>query len=155
MICITIAGNPIAAPRPRVRSMQMKDASSPTGFRSFSGAYNPAFYKQYRDIGKLLVMQAATSRCPLTGPVRVNVEIYVPIPTSMSAKKQRFAESKDLRPITRPDVDNYLKTALDLLTGIILRDDSLVVDSRIQKYYSYRPRMEIEVEEMAPDGRLF
>ena len=149
MIQIVIAGDPVAAPRPRVRSVTTKDG------RSFSSTYNPSFYSKYRDVGKLIVMQAVTPRCPLTTAVRVSVEVYIPTPTSMSAKKQRLAESKDLRPITRPDVDNYLKTALDLLTGIILRDDSIVVDSRVQKYYAYRPRMEIEIEELTLDGRLF
>ena len=148
MIKIVIAGEPVAAPRPRVRQVRTKDG------RSFASAYNPAFYSKYRDVGKLLVMQAVDERCPYQEAVRVTVEVHVPIPTSMSGKKQHLALMKVLRPVTRPDCDNYLKTALDLLTGIVLRDDSIVVDARVQKFYSHQPRMEIIIEELSPAGSL-
>ncbi len=38
-------------------------------------------------------------------------------------------------PISRPDIDNYLKQVLDALTGFAFRDDSLVCQAWVAKQY--------------------
>lgn len=59
------------------------------------------------------------------------------------------AESGDIRPITKPDADNYIKAIKDALKSVIWRDDSQVVDLHISKYYSDSPRITVEVTEIA------
>lgn len=49
---------------------------------------------------------------------------------------------------TRPDTDNYVKGILDALNGIVVKDDSKIVDIVAQKFYSDTPRIEAVVSEL-------
>ena len=51
-------------------------------------------------------------------------------------------------PVSKPDWDNLAKAYCDMIQGIILYDDSLVVDGLSQKRYSTKPRIEIEISYM-------
>lgn len=82
----------------------------------------------------------------LTGPVSLVVTAFVPIPKEWSKKKRTKAISGALRPLTKPDWDNYGKVVSDALNGVIYADDKQVVDGRAIKFYSDRPRLEIFVE---------
>jgi Holliday junction resolvase RusA-like endonuclease len=89
--------------------------------------------------------------------VRCTIDIYLPIPKALSKKKAAAAMAGELRPITRPDTSNYVKSAEDSLNGIVFRDDSQIVELIARKWYSDRPRLEIEVstlEAAAPTIRL-
>lgn len=81
---------------------------------------------------------------PLEGALAVTVSAYVPIPKAFSKKKRVQAEAGTLRPVTRPDVDNYLKT-IDGLNGVIWRDDSQIVQLIGLKQYSEKPRLVVIV----------
>ena len=52
------------------------------------------------------------------------------------------------RPTVKPDTDNYIKSTLDGLNGLLWADDNQIVDLVASKFYSDRPRVEIEVEEL-------
>ncbi len=67
----------------------------------------------------------------------------------MSKKRAVAAERGEIRPTTKPDLDNYLKAIKDALKGICWRDDSQVVAYRepFGKYYSAKPRVEVDVLE--------
>lgn len=56
------------------------------------------------------------------------------------------------RPIVKPDTDNYIKSTLDGLNGLLWEDDNQIVKIVAEKYYSDHPRVEIEVEEVNEDG---
>jgi Holliday junction resolvase RusA-like endonuclease len=53
-----------------------------------------------------------------------------------------------LRPTSRPDTDNYIKSVQDALNGIVWKDDSQVVALIADKWYSDKPRIEIDVREV-------
>ncbi len=84
----------------------------------------------------------------LDGALSAVVRAHVAIPASMSKKRREEALSGALRPVTRPDIDNYVKT-LDALNGIVFRDDSQIAQLIASKHYSDRPRLEIELRVMA------
>lgn len=42
--------------------------------------------------------------------------------------------------LTKPDLDNLLKTILDAGTGITWHDDKQIVQIKTAKYYSHSPR---------------
>ena len=69
----------------------------------------------------------------------------VPIPKTWTKKKQRAALDQELLPISTPDLDNYMKAAMDGMNKIVYRDDSLAVIVTGTKIYGTVPRMEITV----------
>ena len=84
----------------------------------------------------------------ITTPCRFKCISYLPIPKSMKPTDQLLAEYGFIRPISKPDFDNLAKTYADMITDVILSDDSLVVDGYSSKYYSWKPRIEITIEYM-------
>ena len=56
-----------------------------------------------------------------------------------------LAEAGYIRPICKPDFDNIEKKYSDMYTGNIWEDDSLVMHSSVDKYYSVLPRIEIRL----------
>lgn len=81
----------------------------------------------------------------LSGELEVEIHVFKQTLKSFSKKKAELAEAGLLRPITKPDADNYAKGPLDALKGIIWKDDGQVVDLIARKYYSAEPRVEITV----------
>jgi Holliday junction resolvase RusA-like endonuclease len=53
-------------------------------------------------------------------------------------------------PTKRPDLDNYLKTVLDGLEGIVYKDDAQIVDIHVSKRYAWnsQPGWYIAVRQM-------
>jgi len=97
----------------------------------------------------LIKFAASTAMCggpPTDRPCELVVKIYVPIPKSFSKKKHAAATANELRPVTKPDVDNILKGVCDSLNGICWGDDRQCVFVLGSKYYSERPRLEVTVE---------
>lgn len=133
-VSLVIPGAPVAKGRPRLSTRG-----------GFARAYTPAKTQRYEDLIRLEAGRVMAGRMLLEGPLRATVVAFTPIPASMSRKRRVEAESGRLKPITRPDVDNYIKT-LDALNGIVFRDDSQIVEIVASKRYSDRPRLEVTVE---------
>lgn len=135
MITFTVYGEPVAQGRPR--------ASTQGGFVRL---YDPKKSKDYKDYVRL----AATEHAPaalLEGPLGMVLTVYRSIPKSFSKKKAALAEEGEIRPVSKPDVDNYLKGVKDALKGVIWKDDSQVVEVFAQKRYSARPRIEVKIKD--------
>lgn len=73
---------------------------------------------------------------------------FLPIPKAMHPVEKILAEMGLLRPISKPDFDNLAKTYADMITDTLLYDDSIIIDATIKKYYSTKPRIEINIEYM-------
>jgi Holliday junction resolvase RusA-like endonuclease len=84
---------------------------------------------------------------PKTTALLVDITFNVKIPKSTSKKRRRQMLSGMIRPITRPDSDNFSKYIEDCMTGIIYRDDSQIVDAYLHKRYSDRPSTKIKIKE--------
>ncbi len=76
------------------------------------------------------------------------MDIYRQIPKSTSKKRRKLKNERVIRPIVKPDIDNYTKGILDSLNGIVWKDDSQVVSLIANKYYSDNPRVEIQIKEV-------
>jgi Holliday junction resolvase RusA-like endonuclease len=87
----------------------------------------------------------------LEGALIVAMDIYRIVPASKPRKWREAALRDEIRPITKPDYDNYAKI-LDALNRVVWVDDSQIVDSRVRKFYSDRPRIEIRVDNLSTDG---
>ena len=85
---------------------------------------------------------------PLTGPLIVSLKFYRHIQKSLSKKERKLRLSGAHRPIVKPDTDNYIKSTLDGLNGLLWEDDAHIVKLVAEKYYSEHPRIEIEVRDL-------
>lgn len=135
ILSITIPGVPVAKGRPRLSTRG-----------GFARAYTPAKTQRYEDAIRCEAAGAMGERPPLDEPVSVVVTAYVAPPKALSKKKRADALDGLLKPLTRPDLDNYAKAALDGCNAIIFRDDSLVTDLIVRKRFSERPRLTITIE---------
>lgn len=136
MIQFTVYGEPVAQGRPRF---------STNG--GFVKAYDPAKSKDFKHYVKLVASEYRPLKL-LEGPIQMDVKIYKSTLKSFSKKKAALAEEGELRPVTKPDVDNYVKGVKDALKSVIWKDDSQVVDLHISKWYSQNPRIEITIQEL-------
>lgn len=137
MVEFTVYGTPVAQGRPR--------AGKSRGGKTV--LYDPTKSKNFKQYVK---MCASQNRPPqlLEGPLVLIVKVYKPTLKSFSKKKTQEAEEGLLRPITKPDLDNYLKGISDALNQVIWYDDSQIVETVVSKYYSQTPRVEIQVKNL-------
>src|SRR6516164_7279552 len=77
-------------------------------------------------------------------PCRAEITIDLPVPQSWPQKRWDAALRGDTRPTTRPDADNYIKSALDSINEIAVTDDSLVVELVAVKRYAV-PQLTITI----------
>lgn len=132
-ICeIVVAGKPGA--KGRVRFV-----------RATGRAFTPERTVAYEGRVAAAAQVAMNGRPPVVGPVAVRLDVRLPIPISWAAKKAFAAEMGRLRPIGKPDIDNYVKI-LDACNLIVWGDDSQVVEVSAFKRYSVTPGMTITVD---------
>jgi Holliday junction resolvase RusA-like endonuclease len=139
-------GEPSPAPRPRSHFMKKKDGSLVTDSsgRPVQRWYDPGSVK------KAVIKKYVKSILPedfeiANGEVYLSFRIFKPPLSSFSMAEAFLAEARFIRPDVRPDIDNYEKTVLDALNGVIWSDDGRVVALSSEKYYSCRPRIEVDI----------
>jgi Holliday junction resolvase RusA-like endonuclease len=104
-------------------------------------AYTPANTRKWESHARLCASLAMEGRAPVSGAVRLVVQVELPIPASWSQKKRAAALLGEVRPVSRPDLDNYIKSALDAVNTIVIADDSQVVEIRACKRFSSHPKL--------------
>jgi len=82
---------------------------------------------------------------PLEGPVSLDMEIGVAVPRSWPKKRQAAALAGEIRPTTKPDIDNAVKLVADALNGVIWRDDRQIWALTVRKVYQAAPRTMLRV----------
>jgi Holliday junction resolvase RusA-like endonuclease len=103
--------------------------------------FTPSKTRQYEAHARLAAQLAMGDRPPLTGPVHLTALVELPIPASWSKRRSAEAIVGQIRPTSRPDVDNYLKSAMDAICGIVIADDSLIVEVTARKKYGADPKL--------------
>jgi len=132
-IKIIIPGKPIAKARPRFARMGKF-------VRTYSDQESAASYWVQIAIGQI--------KKPLDGPVKLKAFFYLPRPKSHFGTGRNSGILKSTAPelpTTKPDVDNYVKFALDCLNGLAWKDDGQVYFIGAVKMYGENPRTEIEI----------
>lgn len=81
-------------------------------------------------------------------PIKFKCDIYVNISSGMSKIEKLLAELGFIRPINRPDWDNFGKTYSDMVQEQLILDDSLIIEGTVRKFYSCKPGVEISIEYM-------
>jgi len=126
-ITVVVNGEVVAKGRPRMTR---------AGF-----AYTPAKTRRYEAYLKLAASETMANRPPLQGPVRLELFVELPVPTSWSQKKKAAALAGAVLPISRPDLDNYQKIASDAINLVVIADDSQIVEVRARKRYGPQPKL--------------
>lgn len=110
------------------------------------GHYTPEATRSYEEQIGWLAADARNS-APFNGPVRVALEIRKGIPESWPKWKKAMAIAGQIRPTTKPDIDNVEKAIKDACNGVLWVDDSQVVeDQKISLYVAERPGVRVRVE---------
>ncbi len=117
-ISFLVAGSPVAQGNHRIK-----------------GGRFPKIYDAAKglDAWRALVGMTAQQYAPATpieGPVRMTMAFSLPVPKS-APKRRR------LPAIKKPDIDKISRAVIDSLTGVMYRDDSLIVDLRVTKRLAY------------------
>jgi Holliday junction resolvase RusA-like endonuclease len=124
-ITVIIDGLAVAKGRPR--------------FARSGVAYTPAHSRKYEAAARFAASAAMDGRAPLSGAVRLDLVVELPIPASWSKKRTQAALRGDVRPTSRPDLDNYVKSALDAINTIVIGDDCQIVELTARKQFSEHP----------------
>ncbi|MCW4115628.1 RusA family crossover junction endodeoxyribonuclease [Aurantimonas sp. MSK8Z-1] len=133
---IVLLGQPRGKERPR--------------FSKASGAvYTPQKTQSYEAALKFAAQQVMGDRPPLEGPLELDIVAVMPVPKSWPKRKRADALANRIRPISKPDWDNFGKV-LDAGNLVLWIDDSQVVDGRVRKHYGEKPGMWITVRPIAP-----
>ena len=127
---------PVEQARPRATRMGR-------GIRLYDPKKVSVYKKQLAMMCKFQYKQA-----PLTGPLMVELNFFRHVQSSLSKKERALRLSGSHRPVVKPDTDNYIKSTLDGLNGLLWEDDNQIVDLIAHKYYSDNPRVEIEVTQL-------
>lgn len=138
---ITLAGVPVPKGRPRFRYVKPNAVGRP----GFVTVYTPKETEAYEEALKWKGKAAMKGRKPLEGAVAVRIFAMLPIPKSWPASKRDAALAGIVRPISRPDWDNYGKIASDALNETVWHDDSQIVTSLVIKEYCEQPGLIVEV----------
>lgn len=127
-LTMTFYIEPKATPRPRTSKFG--------GFYVKGAADNKKFFTKYAKEHNLPYIN---TEC------HIYIKCYLPTPKSMSKIKKANAEVGNIRPLSKPDFDNLAKTYCDMMNGILISDDSIITKGTLEKFYSIKPRVEIEL----------
>ena len=106
---------------------------------------DPKESKDYKSFVRLVASQVAPEVL-ITEEIRLSIDVYRKIPKSFSKKKHQQAVDGELRPTTKPDIDNLAKGIKDGLSKVVWHDDSQVTELVARKWYSDNPRAEVTIE---------
>lgn len=132
-LTIIVPGKPIAKKRPKFARR---------------GKFVTTYNCQESEEGRFmwhLAMAKPPGWEPVTGPVRLEVEFAMPIPTSASRRKHCAMVQGEIMHIKKPDLDNLAKMVKDCANGILWRDDSQVVALVATKFYAEIPQTRITI----------
>lgn len=86
---------------------------------------------------------------PMTTPVRLELTFHMPIPVSTSGIQRKQMLNGVIHHMKRPDVTNMQKFIEDVIKGIVIEDDSQVVEVVARKIFSETPKTVIKVESVS------
>lgn len=76
-------------------------------------------------------------------PIFIKCNSYHPMPSGLSVEEMVLFEAGILNPVTKPDFDNIVKSYVDMMIEKIILDDDLVYKAKIEKFFSFLPRVEL------------
>lgn len=109
--------------------------------------YDPPKVKNFKRILRSLAANQY-SRPPLIGPLSVSLTFYRPVQKSISKTERERRLTNRSKPVVKPDTDNYIKSTLDALNGVLWEDDSQIVKLTAEKRYGEKGKIVITVTQL-------
>lgn len=109
----------------------------------FARAYTPEKTAAYENLIKLSCVDRMKDLHPLKGAIKISITAFYAMPKAFSRKKCKSALLGEIRPQTKPDLDNIVKVVCDALNKIAYADDKDIVEVHARKYYDLTPRIEV------------
>ena len=104
------------------------------------------FYVQGAAYNKKSVMSLLDEYNIIYTSTKALIRTYQPTPRSMKPHEVLLAEEGFITASTNPDFDNLAKTYTDMLQDNLLLNDNIITMGTVEKYYSLKPRVEIELQ---------
>lgn len=137
LITLMIPGDPVGKARPFVTKRGI--------------TFTPKKTVSMENLIKFTFSEKYPGFIPILFPVSMKIIIYQKIPKSFSKRQREQALSNFLRPAKRPEIDNCTKLIFDSLIGRAYHDDNQIIELEALKFYSDRPRVEIEIKEITKE----
>lgn len=71
--------------------------------------------------------------------IELHIDIYHKLQKTGSKQLKADKLAHRIRPTVKPDLDNLAKGIKDALTGMMWKDDALIVDLVVRKFYAVEP----------------
>jgi Holliday junction resolvase RusA-like endonuclease len=110
------------------------------------GHYTPQKTRSYESMIFGAAIDAMGGRPPFDEAVTIEMRAIYPIPASWSERKRQKALIGDIRPTTKPDLDNIAKAWNDAMNGVVYTDDACVVLMLLEKRYGPQPLVMVTVK---------
>ena len=78
--------------------------------------------------------------------IKIELDFYFPLLKSWSKKKK--SEMVGQYKVTKPDIDNLMKTVLDACNNYLWKDDNQIAEITSSKRYGIEPKIIIRIEEI-------
>lgn len=125
-----IPGDPIPLARPR--------------FSNYRRVYDSQ--KNIKLTASIHVVSQHDDEPLLEGPLHLDITFYMPVPTSISAKRRALLYGKTH--IFRPDLTNCIKFYEDICSGVLYYDDCTIAKITARKIYDEHPRTEFSLRQI-------
>ena len=77
---------------------------------------------------------------------KIDIDVCLPIPTSsMNSSEILLAQQGFIRPIGGGDWDNIAKTYCDMMQGVLISNDNIIIEGSLRKWYSIKPKVKISL----------
>jgi Holliday junction resolvase RusA-like endonuclease len=132
----------IGASRPHTKTVYNAKAG-----KHVSVVYDPESNKRFKwDFLDFVKTQIPKDWEAKEGEFSVKIKIFKKTPESFSQARKILCELGKFKPLKTPDNDNHIKILLDALNGHLFLDDKQNTITKITKYYSIRPRIEMIIK---------
>lgn len=118
-----------------------------SNYGGFVKTYTPADTASYENLIKVQ-FRITCGKWYSEMPLKMKITAIHGIPKSTSKKDRARMLSGELKPTKKPDFDNICKIICDALNGIAYKDDTQVVELKMQKVYGELEKVIVEIEEL-------
>ena len=132
-----VPGEPVAQGRPRMSTIN-----------GHPRMYDAPKSANYKAVVAMMAAKEMAGADLMESSVAIEITVHKPVPQSWSKKRQTMALAGEIRPTSKPDIDNYIKCVFDGLNKIVFRDDSQVTHVTARKMYSTTPGMSVVAAEL-------